>query len=421
MKLSLSSSILGALVAPSSLLSVASAQLAVEDVCETAFPHHFDSGDTNVADTVVCHEDAPWIQLDLSRTQLAAGAKVVLTGDAATQELDAGTLAANGYSAVFDGSCVTLALVSPGTQRGKGGGGALRGKAGKLGRAGTGGGGRAQGKSENSRLVVSSLRAGVCDDRDGDPNGQSICGDNDDRVYSNDVRQGWIGGCTGWLVSEDVFIQAGHCGTPSSSTRLHFTNTSASAPIEDQYAVDVASYQGVHGSVGNDWGAGRLLPNPATGLLPGVAQSAKCGGEGCGWYNLGVVPAQAAGINIRITGYGEAEFQTRSQRTSVGALTRIGWSSLSYVADASKGSSGSPVIHEETGDAIGIHTTSFSGCNYGGTRIDNQEFAGHVSFLLSSDPIPAPSLTPLSTRDTAEDIKVNIAADNCSGENAPGK
>ena len=268
MKLSLSSSILGALVAPSSLLSVASAQLAVEDVCETAFPHHFDSGDTKVADTVVCHEDAPWIQLDLSRTQLAAGAKVVLTGDATTQELDAGTLAANGYSAVFDGSCVTLALVSPGTQRGKGGAGALRGKAGKLGRAG---GGRAQGKSANSRLVVSSLRAGVCDDRDGDPNGQSICGDNDDRIYSNNVRQGWIGGCTGWLISEDVFIQAGACGTPSSSTRIHFINTSASAPAEDQYAVAPGSYLGVNGSMGNDWGAGRLLPNSVTGLLPGVA------------------------------------------------------------------------------------------------------------------------------------------------------
>ena len=97
------------------------------------------------------------------------------------------------------------------------------------------------------------------------------CDDTDDRQPSNDVRVRRIGGCTGWLVSEDVFIQAGHCGTPSSSTRLHFANTSASAPIEDQYAVDVASYQGVDGGVGNDWGAGRLLPNSVTGLLPGVA------------------------------------------------------------------------------------------------------------------------------------------------------
>jgi len=395
MKLSLSSAILGTLVAPS--LYLATAQLA-EEVCETTFPHHHDSGDTKFADTVICHADAPWIQLDLSRTQLAAESKLVLVGDSATQELDASALAANGYSAVFDGSCVKLELITPGALRGRGG------------RGGRGS------KGQFSRMVVSAVKAGVCDH---DPSGQSICGDTDDRQYSNDVRAGRIGGCTGWLISEDVFIQAGHCGTPSSSARIHFINTSGSAPAEDQYAVDVASYQGINGGVGNDWGAGRLLPNSATGLLPGVAQSAKCDGEGCGWYNLGTVPDQTAGNNIRITGYGTAATDSRYQKTHIGALTTIGSTSLSYVPDTTGGNSGSPVIHEETGDAIGVHThggCSATGGSNSGTRIDKSEFAAHVNSLLSGVPSPTPSPTPLPTCNTAKDIKVVVTTDNYPGE-----
>jgi len=392
MKLSFSCGILGALVAPS--LHLASAQLP-EEVCETTFPHRYDTGQTKLANNVICHAGAPWIQLDLSRTQLAANAKLMLVGDTATQELDASALAVNGYSAVFDGSCVELDLLTPGALRGRGDRG---------------------GEGQLSRVIVSAINAGVCDN---DTSGQSICGDNDDRQVSNDVRAGRIGGCTGWLISENVFIQAGHCGTPSSATRIHFINTSGSAPIEDQYAVDVASYQGVNGGVGNDWGAGKLLPNSDTGLLPGVAQSAKCEGDGCGWYNIGTVPAQAAGNNIRITGYGTAATLNRYQKTHVGALTTIGSTFLSYVPDTTGGNSGSPVIHEETGDAIGVHThggCSSTGGSNKGTRIDKPEFAAHVNSLLGGNPTPTTSPTPVPTCNTAKDIKIDITTDNYPGE-----
>lgn len=46
---------------------------------------------------------------------------------------------------------------------------------------------------------------------------ETICGISDDRVASNDVRIGrfwgypYQGVCTAWLVSEDVFVTAGHC------------------------------------------------------------------------------------------------------------------------------------------------------------------------------------------------------------------
>ena len=50
------------------------------------------------------------------------------------------------------------------------------------------------------------------------------------------------------------------------------------------------------------------------------------------------------------------------------------------------GNSGSPVIHEETGHAIGVHThggCSSTGGNNKGTRIDRSEFKSHVDALLA--------------------------------------
>eukprot|EP00984_Skeletonema_dohrnii_P025876 scaffold15108_cov71-Skeletonema_dohrnii-CCMP3373.AAC.1 len=242
MKLHLSNFLFLLSAAPKSPI-FASAQTA--DVCETLQPYGYDSGDTKAATTTVSYDDAPWIQLDLSDSQLADGAQLTITGDTATQVITAADLSSNGFSAIFDGSSVNVVLSSPGGVRGNG---------------------------NTSRVVVSNVKGGVCKEP---LIAASICGDTDDRTPSTDVRMGRIGGCTGWLISEDVFIQAGHCGTPSSSTRIHFVYGTGSAAPEDQYAVDVASYDGVNGGVGNDWGAGRLLPNSVTGKLPGVAQSEK--------------------------------------------------------------------------------------------------------------------------------------------------
>ena len=146
-------------------------------------------------------------------------------------------------------------------------------------------------------------------------------------------------GCTGWLISRNVFVQAGHCGTPSTSTRIHFVYDGSSAPASDQYAVDVDTYRGIDSGVGADWGAGRLLRNSGTGAWPGDAQGAKCGtsGHSCptgkGFYDLGAVPGGTSGNSIRITGYGTAATQSRWQKTHVGGLASIGTTRLSYVPD----------------------------------------------------------------------------------------
>eukprot|EP00573_Skeletonema_grethae_P005631 CAMPEP_0201712026 /NCGR_PEP_ID=MMETSP0578-20130828/59433_1 /ASSEMBLY_ACC=CAM_ASM_000663 /TAXON_ID=267565 /ORGANISM="Skeletonema grethea, Strain CCMP 1804" /LENGTH=810 /DNA_ID=CAMNT_0048201083 /DNA_START=53 /DNA_END=2485 /DNA_ORIENTATION=- len=345
----------------------ADARFANVTVCESTSPYSYDSGDTSAATTVISIDKAPWIQLDLSGTKLAAGSTLTIAGKTASQVITSDDLSMNDFSAVFDGSSVSVELSSAETE-------GLRGKSAKI-----------SSPSPTSRVVVSSVNAGLCKYGDGEIIGESICGDTDDRTPSNDVRVGRIGGCTGWLISEDVFIQAGHCGTPSTSDRIHFVYGTGSADPEDQYAVDVSTYQGVDGGVGNDWGAGRLLPNSITGKLPGTAQSDKCGTPGCGWYNLGSVPSGTSGNNIRITGYGTAAVASRSQKTHVGALASIGSTSLSYIPDTTGGNSGSPVIHEETGNAIGVHThggCSATGGSNKGTRIDRQEFADHVDFLL---------------------------------------
>ena len=299
------------------LLSAASKCLFVDarfanvTTCESTYPYTFNSGDTTAATTIISIDEAPWIQLDLSGTKLADGAILTIAGKTATQVITSKELSSlNDFSAVFDGSSVSVELSSAEKED-------IRG-------------GKAKAPSR-SRVVVPSVNVGLC--KDEGIIGESICGDTDDRVPSTDVRAGRIGGCTGWLISERAFIQAGHCGTPSSSTRIHFVFGVESAPPEDQYAVDVSSYQGVNGGVGNDWGAGRLLPNSVTGKLPGVAQSEKCGSPGCGWYTLGTVPASTSGKNIRITGYGTAAVASRSQKTHAGALVSIASTSLAYIPD----------------------------------------------------------------------------------------
>lgn len=166
-------------------------------------------------------------------------------------------------------------------------------------------------------------------------------------------------------------------GTPSSSTRMHFTYGVSNAPFEDQYAVDVPTYRGANGGVGNDWGRGRLLPNSSTGLLPGVAQG--------DWYTIGTVPSTTSGNVIRITGYGTAAVDSRSQKTHTGDLTTVNTASLNYVPDTTGGNSGSPVLHENTGLVIGVHTHGGCGETSGantGTRADLPAFADHRDFLL---------------------------------------
>jgi hypothetical protein len=87
---------------------------------------------------------------------------------------------------------------------------------------------------------------------------------------------------------------------------------------------------------------------------------------------LSAPPAFSAAQDLRITGYGADSTPPQFdqvQQTHAGAWASATSTRLTYRADTMGGNSGSPVIHEPTGVAIGIHThggcTSSGGANSG--------------------------------------------------------
>lgn len=354
--------------------SAASILGAGEGHCEEKVPQRYKcSGDKCVER--FSSRGAEWVQLDLRGTDLVGGAVLHLTPEGGgTQVITAENVKdGNGISAQFEGTSIDLKLLMPKDSK------ALR----------------AMSDLKLSTVKVNNIiKSFPCDD---DAGVNSICGTVDDRMLSEDPRQGRMGGCTAWLISEDIFVWAGHCGEPSASTRMHFTPNSSAAPPNDQYAVVPGSYSGVNEGVGNDWGVGRLAPNQNTTKKAGIAQG--------DWYELGDVPTSTDGKSIRITGYGVANVKSRWQKTHEGALVTIAGSHLKYVPDTSGGNSGSPVVlndpnhHLGGSTAVGIHThggCSSSGGSNTGTRIDNAALQAAIASLMSGTPPPTPAPVPCS-------------------------
>ena len=196
---------------------------------------------------------------------------------------------------------------------------------------------------------------------------QSQCGSVDDRVPDTDPRSGRLLpiGCTGWLIDDcaGCSLTAGHCTGNISVLQFNVPPSTSGGglqmpPPEDQYAVDAASVQSNGGQgVGNDWAYFGTFPNSNTGLTAAEAQ---------GTFTLGVAPAPA-GNNIRITGYGTDNTplsRNQTLQTHVGPMAVNSGTQLGYTTDTEGGNSGSPVIWEETGLAVGIHT--HGGCGSSG-------------------------------------------------------
>ena len=188
-----------------------------------------------------------------------------------------------------------------------------------------------------------------------------------ERIASNDPRSGRLLpiGCTGWLINDcqTCALTAGHCTGNISVLQFNvpLSNPNGSLnqpPASDQYAVDAASVISNGGQgVGNDWAYFGTFPNSVTGLT--AAQAAG------GTFTLAAPPGSTAGNDIRITGFGSDNgTANQTQQTHVGPLVVLNGNQVGYVTDTTGGNSGSPVIHEQTGNAIGIHT--HGGCGAGG-------------------------------------------------------
>lgn len=215
----------------------------------------------------------------------------------------------------------------------------------------------------------------------------SLCGA-DNRVASTDARVGRLfgGGCTGWLVSNERALTAGHCGNPDGNVTgvMQFNvpaSTSNGTPIQpaadDQYPVIAGSVTFESDGIGEDWSIFRVGPNSNTNLRPHVAQ---------GFFRMTtfVPPADAT---MRVTGYGldntpsgsggagapccdedndnACEFncnaQSLTEQTSTGRFDELSGTTLEYEVDTTPANSGSPVIRTSTGLTVGIHTAG--GCD----------------------------------------------------------
>ncbi len=247
--------------------------------------------------------------------------------------------------------------------------------------------------SGSNRIVLDRAWAGLPDMQ------KSQCGPIDDRVLSSDPRaaRALPIGCTAWIFDDcnHCMGTAGHCSGSSLSViqfNVPLSNGNGSLnnpPPQDQYSVDPVSRQALNGGVGQDWGYFGVFPNSNTGLTPFQKQGSS--------YHLQAPPAFSAGQQIRITGYGTdntPSTHNQVQQTHVGPWAVFSGTQLGYQTDTTGGNSGSPVIHEQTGNVIGVHT--HGGCDTGGGGFNSGTGRNHATWQAALNApkgvcIPAPT------------------------------
>ncbi len=287
---------------------------------------------------IVTVDNASSFQLDFRGTKLVHGAHIRMTSlqDGAVQHLNKHTLAQwQMKSAWFNGDTVIVELIE-------------------------------QGQETHSKLnlhqAITVEQLGV---------DQSICGGVDDRELSYEARtaRGMPIGCTAWIIDDTnrTFLSAGHCSNGDGSALgimqfnvpLSDANGNYQHPgPEDQYPVDPESIQFTPDTyIGNDWAYFGCFPNSETGLTPYEAQQS--------YFELADEAPIVKGQQIRITGHGTTSSPVSNtwngvQKTHIGPFVFSEGTTVAYQTDTTGGNSGSAVLDESTGLAIGIHTNG--GC-----------------------------------------------------------
>ncbi len=330
-----------------------------------------EAGRTTLAEShTVAIADAAWLRLQFSGAYLGSDSYIAITSvkDGAEQRLNTRTLWEwQNTSAYFNGDAVKVELYV---------------------------GGNDVGVYVNiEEVIVGEVPSGVTP--------LTQCGPNDDRVPSNNPATGRLlnVGCTGWIVDNGLHVTAGHCSGGSANT-LQFNvppsnpNGSLNHPgPEDQYSVAPASKQSVSGGIGNDWGVFEVFDNSVTGLQPIEAQGASF-----------TIKQDLGPATIRITGYGVdssppgttggRNAQNQTQQTHAGPNAASTGTTMRYVTDTEGGNSGSPVIDNATGEAVGVHT--HGGCSIGGGGNNSGTSTFNMAFWDALNPtvhitvVPAP-------------------------------
>lgn len=309
-------------------------------------------------DVVALHPSTPWLRLVFSEAQLGAGSRLRITSlhDGDVQTLNAEHLRQwQNSSAYFNGYAVVVELLAGPASRG-------------------------------NSVAIEKVWAG-------DPAGflatepESICGATDNREPSTDARVGRMltaglgSGCTAWIIdapstgNDRCHLTAGHCLDGGTLTVLQFNVPASNADCSlnhpsanHQYAVNTSTMQFVNNGPGDDYGVFRAFPNPNTSQTTFQAQGAA--------FTLATsIPGN--GTNLRITGYGTDGTSAsngsganssctscsnpngaRNQvlQTHTGNLTAQTSTMIEHQVDTCGGNSGSPILQESNGVAIGIHT-----------------------------------------------------------------
>lgn len=212
----------------------------------------------------------------------------------------------------------------------------------------------------------------------------TICGTTDDRTFSSDPRVARLlpVGCTGWLINDcdHCMLTAGHCSGGLSVAEFNVPKSNANGSLRHpaaihQYAIDGSSLQTNGGQgVGNDWSYFGAFANSGSGLTPYASQGMA--------FQL-VNPPGTSGTNIRITGFGtDSGRENQAEQTEVGPMAVSSGTTVGYVTDTTGGNSGSPVIWDQSDQAIGIHThggCSSSGGNNWGTGANHAALQNAIS------------------------------------------
>lgn len=191
-----------------------------------------------------------------------------------------------------------------------------------------------------------------------------MCGPTDDRVLSSDSKVGRLSrdgknyGCTVTMISEKCGITSGTC-TPNSdfaefNPPLSIGGVAMPSKAEDQYRLDLSFYDfEATNKIGENWGVIKFEKNSVTNRFPGEVQ---------GFYNL-ISKKMNKNSPIRVVSYGgdnSSDTKTFAQQTSKGLATKPGLfllpTIIEFTADTGWGSSGSPIISEDTNEVAGINT-----------------------------------------------------------------
>lgn len=319
-------------------------------------------------DHIVEVHGATWLRLYFENVNLGSESYVRLTSleDGAVQILDSRRIAQwSNSSAYFNGDQVRIEVISKG--------------------------------EENISISVKEVEAGQPE-----VGTLSQCGSTDDRIPSADAAIGRIVpvGCTGWIIKNGKMVTAGHC-TGSSMQVLQFnvpqsnSNGSIVHPAPSyQYTITNV----VKGSL--DWAVFETLTNSETGLTAIDAQG----------KSFDVKQVNSAGT-IRITGFGvDSGTRNQTQQTHTGPYSNSTSTKIYYATDTEGGNSGSPVIDESTGHAIGVHTHGGCGVSGGTNSGTNARVTAFWDAMGLDSTDPDPCTTTISSFPYSESFEGGIGA-----------